>query len=338
MIYRIIKEIEEGISEQFPVNLFLVNKTGKLVWVNENMLKLSGVSNFNEIIGTHVRQFGERFWETTLKVIRSKKRETLYEEKKGKVFFVMKLPFSKGSFKGVLGFSIDITSLKQAEKAKQEFVLNMSHDLRTPFTGVYTCAVLSHADTKEEKTREHLNSIITSSKQWMNVVDNIFTVYKADTIDYKVSSFNIRTLLLEIQALYAAVTYTRGLQFFVTCENCYIETQYLRLKQVLVSLISNAIKFTVQGYIEIMAFATEELLTLQVKDTGIGIPKDKQEYIFEQFTKLKPSGESGLFVGAGLGLYITKQCVKQLKGKIKLSSQLGEGSLFRVEIPLNSDK
>jgi two-component system, OmpR family, aerobic respiration control sensor histidine kinase ArcB len=333
--------INQSLHSDLPVNIFVANSEGCLVWVNTRMLKAIKETE-KSYFGKHLSTWGEEKWDACQRVIETRCEEGIEEEgPDNRYYFTNRKPIwrrDKSSIVGIIGVSLDITEQKQAQKSKEEFILNMSHDLRTPFTGVYTCAELSHSDTKEEKTKEYLGYIITSAKQWMEVVDNIFGIYKADTIDYKVASFDIRALLLEIQDLYAALIYTKGLQFFMLCESYFVETQYLRLKQILISLVSNAIKFTEQGYIEITAFATKEWLTLQIKDTGIGIPEDKQVYIFERFTKLEPSGKSGLFVGTGLGLYIAKQCIDQLKGKITLSSQPGKGALFQVEIPLNLEE
>ncbi len=173
MIYRVIKEIEEGISEQFPVNLFLVNQRGLLVWVNDNMLKLSKVSNFSEIKGIHISYFGKKSWEMTSIVIKTRKRVTLYEEKDGKTFYVMKIPFTKGGFRGVLGFSIDITVLKQAENAKQEFLMNMSHDVRTPFCGIIGVFEILNAGERNLKKKKWIETGLQSSKRLLNFMNDI---------------------------------------------------------------------------------------------------------------------------------------------------------------------
>ncbi len=331
--------INQSLHSDLPVNIFVADYEGYLAWVNTRMLKAIKETE-KSFFGKHLRTWGEEKWEACQRVIESNCEEGM--EEKGpdnRYYFTNRIPVwrrDRSSIAGIIGVSLDITEQKQAEIAKREFILNMEHDLRTPFTGVYSCAELAHSIAKEEKVKEYLGYIITSAKQWIEVVNNIFSIFDSKTIEDKSNYFHIQDLIDEIQLLYRAAVQAKNITLHIVCDNYLVWVQRLCLKQILISLVSNAIKFTDQGSVIISAYVIEGLLTIQVKDTGIGIAKDKQDYVFEKYTKIKPSNQSGDFVGSGLGLYITKQCVEKLNGKIELISEPGKGSSFQVEIPLKN--
>ncbi len=179
--------------------------------------------------------------------------------------------------------------------------------MRTPVTGVYSFAEMLYRETQDSRTKEYLGYMLHSAKQWMNVVNNILEIFNSETVTYEETRFDIQELIFEIQALYTVVSEIKGLQFKTLCERSLICSQRIRLKQILINLVSNAIKFTQKGSIQLSELVIDDLLTLQVSDTGIGIPHYKHSYIFEKFTKLKPSYRSAYFEGSGLGLYIVKQ-------------------------------
>ena len=338
MILETIKDIADAIDKIFPVNFFVVTQSGKIRWANERMLKCSGVSELKEMKGKDARIFGEDEWVHSHSVMISNKSAIFLESAQNKDFLTIKIPCAQGGFRGLAGLSIDITALKQAEQAKKDFLMNMAHDLRTPFTGIYAFAEMLYEEAQDKKVKKYLSYVVASAKQWMAVVNNIFEIMNSETLSYGDSHFDIKELILEIQELYVAAARTKGLTLNVLCERQLIYSQRLRLKQILINLVSNAIKFTKQGNVSISAIVIDKLLTFQVIDTGMGIPEDKYEYIFEKFTKLKASYQDSLFRGTGLGLYIAKQYIEKLKGEIQLSSQMGRGSTFQVEIPLDGEK
>lgn len=146
MIPTNIEHIANALGKIFPVNLFLVSENGRIRWANEHMLKSSNVSELKAIRGKHVSIFGEAEWLHTKKVVESRKEEIIYENIHGKNFVTIKVPYTQGGFRGVIGLSIDITVIKTAEIAKQEFLMNMAHDLRTPLSGIIG---LSNIQSKE---------------------------------------------------------------------------------------------------------------------------------------------------------------------------------------------
>lgn len=336
MILETIKTIANSIDQVFPVNFFVIDSSGKIKWANKRMLECSGVPELKLIKGKDVRIFGEHVWAHSKQVIGTNRSSAFYETAHNQDFLTIKIPYRQMGFHGMAGLSIDITALKQAEQAKNEFIANIGHDLRTPFTGVYSFAEMLYRETQDSRTKEYLGYMLHSAKQWMDVVNNILEIFNSETTTYEETLFDIQELVFEIQALYMAITQIKGIELNILCERNLICSQRLRLKQILINLVSNAIKFTQKGSIQVSALVIDDLLTLQVSDTGIGIPEDKHSYIFEKFTKLKPSYQNASFEGSGLGLYIVKQYVEKLKGKITLSSQLSQGSTFTVEIPLES--
>ncbi|TLY48218.1 MAG: helix-turn-helix transcriptional regulator [Gammaproteobacteria bacterium] len=119
-----------ALGKFFPVNLFLINKDGKICWANEHMLKVSNQSELKAIQGKHVRMFGEKKWLTTKNVFTSNKKAILFERFQQKIFFTIKVPHNDNDFQGVFGLSFDVTALKKTGIAKQKFLINRALDLK----------------------------------------------------------------------------------------------------------------------------------------------------------------------------------------------------------------
>ncbi|MES2142704.1 MAG: ATP-binding protein [Pseudomonadota bacterium] len=333
MIHNIVKEIKQGISKHFPGNFFLVNQSGILVEVDENMLQLSGVSDFKEIEGTHVRRFGEKAWETTLKVIKTRKREELYEKKGGKTYYVMKIPYTKGSFRGVLGFSIDITKLEQAKQTKTEFIMNMNHDIRTPFSGIVSVFEILADGERDPKKKEWIKIGLLSSLRLLSFMSDISQLSQLGHLPLDYETFDVTQVADDVLLFLDATVKSRGLDLIKTYHGNMVCSNPFRIKHILLNLLGNAIKFTEKGGISLSIKAASNLV-ITVQDSGIGIDKEYHEKIFEECFKATPSYKNSDYAGVGKGLYLVKNYVKDLQGKITVQSAANEGSTFIVEIPL----
>jgi len=344
MIHAVVQALEEGLSKQFPVNLFLVNQTGHLVWVNDNLLQLSEVKHFSELKGKHIRHFGHASWETTKQVIKTRQRVTLYEKIQGKTFFVMKIPYVKASFRGVLGFSLDITALEQAREAKDEFVRNMAHDIRTPLAGIIGLASLQASGelTSLPQVQAYGQMIQSASEQLLALLNAVLEIISSQENARlpKCESINLTELAEALQALIKPALIHKGLAFHLIIDPTLtrIQGDPMQLKQMLTNVLSNAVKFTEHGEIvfSIRHLANDNQtaqIEFSVRDTGIGMTEADQAQIFEPFFKVKPSGESSHYTGIGKGLFLVKQAVEQMKGSITVHSELGQGSTFRILLP-----
>lgn len=259
---------------------------------------------------------------------------------------------NEGKIVGVAGISTDITQLKKTEhdlkiakedaessnRAKSDFISNMQHDLRTPFSGIGGMASVLYAMSEEKypEFSELLKIMINSCEQWQSVHNRIFDVFDVEQIaPINIEPVSISKEVEKIQEMLSATLYLKKLRCIlepVSPELDMIDTDALKFHLILLSLISNAVNFTEQGEVTVAVFGDKNERVIKVMDTGIGIPVDKFEYIFERFTKLSLSNKDGEhFKGVGLGLYIARAYATQLGATIHVNSQLGKGSIFSLQ-------
>jgi PAS domain S-box-containing protein len=255
------------------------------------------------------------------------------------------------------GFIRDISSRKQREKelvqmkekaeqaakAKSQFLSVMSHELRTPLNAVIGITYLLLQSQPREDQQEDLRTLQFSGESLLHIINDILDFTKLDSGKIELSSidFDLRELT---QSLYQSFSYKakeKGIVFDVEFDQripFYVKGDSFRLSQVLNNLISNAIKFTQVGSVRLKVEMTEDMGALfvarfSVIDTGIGIPADKQEKIFEQFTQAD-SDTTRLFGGTGLGLSISVKLVELMGSEILVESTPGVGSDFRFSVIL----
>lgn len=259
---------------------------------------------------------------------------------------------------GVFGVTVDITERKNAEKAliealkkaeaaniaKSNFIRNMSHDLRTPFGGILGFA--SHLEYIEDNPdkKEKLGYIKQSCEKLLSLINEIINLTSIETGEQLIQfeQTNIQEVINDINVLMTAQLRYKNLEFNSNVHNnlsAAISVDKTRLHRILLNLVSNAIKFTAKGSVSIEAFLSEidtenkqATLNIHITDTGIGIPEDKLDVIFDRFTRLTNSYESN-YEGTGLGLYIVKQLIKECGGSITVESKLNCGSKFICKIP-----
>ncbi len=224
-----------------------------------------------------------------------------------------------------------------ANRAKSEFLANMSHEIRTPMNGVIGMTSLLLAGTLSEKQREYAKMVHTSGEILLKLINDIldFSKIEAGKLDLEVLDFDLPALLEELGELLTIRAHSKGLQF--SCSIAPGTPSQLRgdpnrLRQVLLNLAGNAIKFTPDGEVTVRASLTvssadSRIVRFAVQDTGIGIPADKQALLFSKFSQVDAS-TSRHYGGTGLGLAISKQLVQLMGGEIGVSSSVGCGSEF----------
>lgn len=311
-------------------------------YIVQNNLSVSKISSGH----MNAAQVDPATWEDCKNVMMKKKRTVIEEQFKERYYLSIKQPlYDNAHCLGILIVSHDITKEKQAEIAKQEFIMNMAHDLRTPFSGIVGLAQLQESGTLEtpEEVKDYGKLIHESGNQLLEILNAVLVSLDKNEINViKAEKLDLYEFSTEIQALIMPAIYLNKLDFALEVDPAIgdVFTDKIRLKQILMSLLSNAIKFTLEGKVILFVERTslnnkQDKLKIKVSDTGIGIHKDHHKRIFEKFTKLKPSYESATFTGCGIGLYLVRKILNDLKGSITVKSELGKGSTFQIEIPLS---
>ncbi len=230
-----------------------------------------------------------------------------------------------------------------ANQAKSEFVANISHELRTPMNGILGMAELLRDSQLNDEQTEQLLIILESGRTLLMLINELIdsSMLEAGRMNLELQSFNIFSLMQEVISIMQVRAKQRHLKLFFECRHhlpALIEGDTARLRQVLLNLISNAIKFTKQGKVTVKVqidtlMPKKAILRFIVEDTGIGIPLEKQNVLFEKFTQVDASG-TRQYGGTGLGLFICRQLVQLMGGKIGVESHPEQGSLFWFTLPV----
>ncbi|RRA98839.1 response regulator [Larkinella rosea] len=236
--------------------------------------------------------------------------------------------------------------LELTTRYKSEFLANMSHELRTPLNSILLLSRLLAENNEENLSGDQIDYakvIQSSGNGLLGLIDEILDLSKIEAGQMKLEYLDVALpeITDEVQSLFAPLAKDKGLDFNVIVEKdvpAVIETDKMRLGQVLKNLISNALKFTSKGSVTLTIKRPENadsMLSFIVKDTGIGIPPEKQQLIFEAFQQADGSTKRK-YGGTGLGLSISRELTKLLGGEIVLFSKVNEGSEFTVTIPTSS--
>ena len=223
--------------------------------------------------------------------------------------------------------------------AKARFLANMSHEIRTPMNAVIGFTELLLASELTEKQRRQTSLVADSGKAMMRLLNDILDLSRVDAGQMKIdrSPIDLRHVLCGPINLMKASAWEKGVALTLTISPQapeYVLGDGLRIRQILLNLLGNALKFTDQGSVAVHVCATPDrlgMLTIEVRDTGIGIPRDRLSAIFEEFEQAKNSTAQN-FGGTGLGLAITRKLVDLMDGSIRVTSEAGRGSVFEITI------
>lgn len=260
-----------------------------------------------------------------------------------------------GKCVGVTGVAIDVTRERKIQEAlekaqqdklaahelKMKFIRDMQHDIRTPFTGLWGLAhQLADIETDPEKL-QMIQLIEGGAKQLLDYCNTVLDFNKINDSPIMEEKLDLQTLLDGIIAMEKPPAYHKNLDLILETVDIpkFIFADDTRIKSLLINLMSNAIKFTNEGYVKLIVKKAKELnehkilLQFIVEDTGIGIPLEKQKYIYEKYYRVEPAN-TGKYNGSGLGLSIVKSIVNDLDGEIEVISELNKGTTFIVSLPL----
>ncbi|KIC89557.1 response regulator [Flavihumibacter sp. ZG627] len=231
--------------------------------------------------------------------------------------------------------------LATSSRYKSEFLANMSHELRTPLNSILLLSRLlseNHEDNLSPDQVEYAKVIQSSGNGLLTLIDEILDLSKIESgkMELEYNDVNINDLVEDVSSMFSTSATEKGISFDVKINPgtpSLIETDRLRVEQVLRNLISNAMKFTASGGITVDVSSFDSSILFRVIDTGIGIPKEKQDTIFEAFQQADGSTRRK-FGGTGLGLSISRQLARLLGGDVTVSSEEGKGSTFSFIVPL----
>ena len=235
--------------------------------------------------------------------------------------------------------------LRQASQYKSDFLANMSHELRTPLNSLLILSKLLADNPEGNLSGEQVKfarTIESSGNDLLTLINDILDLSKIEAghIEIQAAPVSTERLAADLRKVFEPVARQRGLAFEIAISQqapASIETDRMRLEQVLRNLLSNALKFTEQGSVRLSVTpAGDDMLDLAVSDTGIGIDEAQREAIFEAFRQADGT-ISRKFGGTGLGLSISRELARLLGGTIRLDSKMGEGSTFIVTIPVRYD-
>ncbi len=347
----------ETIIDNIPGDIYWKNKYGIYLGCNTSMINTVNLKTKSDIIGKTDKElwpkctFLEHDNEVIFlgKIIKFQEKVTLNGEEM--YFTSIKAPLKdeNNQIIGIVGNSLDVTKLVKAQKTAEEanntktqFLLNMQHDLKTPLSNIIGLAnILNTTEDLPKKTKEFVSYIKISSERLMDLIVDILQYTNFEVKHNLEWNFNLKDLIQKTIELHIISVQQKNLEIIIEHDN-NIPLELIgerdKIHKILLNLFDNAVKFTEQGKIKITTKIVKVIdyskiiLEISIEDTGIGIPEDKCEAIFERFMRLSPTS-SNTYKGIGLGLWTVKQLIKDINGEIYVTSKIGGGSKFNCIFP-----
>ncbi|MCH8325416.1 MAG: PAS domain S-box protein [Bacteroidetes bacterium] len=359
-----ILRLSRGI-EQSPNMIIITDLDGNIEYANPKITEVTGYTQ-EELIGKNPRIFSsgqtsketfEELWDTIF-YGKTWKGELLNKRKNGELYWesiiITPIIDNEGNILNYMGIKDDITEkremreelIKAKEKAeelyklKSSFLSNMSHELRTPLVGILGFTEILEEDIKDPELNKIASLINENGKRLLKTLNLILNLskFESESVEIELTEFDVIEEVNRSIKLFEKSALKKNIFIKIkdNVDGLIIHSDIRIFYEILNNLINNAVKYTKEGGITVYVDVTKDYKYAEIKvvDTGIGIPKDKQEIIWEEFRQVS-EGASRAYEGTGLGLTITNKYIKKLKGKITLESELGKGSTFTVLIPTN---
>ncbi len=360
----------QSLMDHIPDSIYFKDAEGRFIRINRAKADRSRLGSTEEAVGKsdfdffdpeHARKAlaDEKEIMRTLKPLVESEEHLIWSSGLERWVSTTKLPLQTqdGKVVGTFGISRDITKLKQTERAlgaakeaaeaasraKSEFVANMSHEIRTPMNGVIGMAELLLDTNLSSVQREYTQAVLESGEALLGLLNEIldFSKIEAGKIELDPAPFDLRDYIGTMMKSLAARAHHKGLELAYHFDPKIPEIvvgDFGRLRQVLINLVGNAIKFTEKGEVVVDVVVEDQsnqrvALKFDVTDTGIGVPQDKLDTIFAEFEQADKS-TTRKFGGTGLGLAIASRFVELMGGHLTVSSEYGSGTTFSFIIAL----
>lgn len=330
--------------------------------LNRSAEKSYGMA-FNQLVGRKLQDFlGEKFDHAVLDryrvAIESGSAQVVEEDvvvmghRRQLLTTIVPIPGASGEIERVAAVSRDVSPYKEIEndlrkamqladvanQAKSDFLASMSHELRTPLNVVLGMAHLLGESQLDEEQNEYVGSINRSGQLLLGLIEDVLDISRIESGKVRLTAepFRVGEIAKEIGELFSIQAAEKGVSLSINVErdsDLYVIGDAARLRQIVVNLVGNALKFTDYGRVNLLIKATgqevagEQLFRFQVSDTGVGIKKEFHSRIFQKFSQAD-SGDTRRFGGSGLGLVISKHLATLMNGEIGFESEYGEGSTF----------
>ncbi|MEP2534372.1 ATP-binding protein [Shimia sp.] len=358
------------VAERALDSVIVSDMSGRILWVNDAFTRITGFTS-DEVIGRCPADFlngPETSMQTSQEIAeaiqdgRTHRAEIVNYTKDGRKIWVetnlAPVFDDSGCIEMVIAIERDVTTAKhhqeelakakhaaeKGERAKADFLASMSHEIRTPMNGIIGMADLLTEANLSEESRLYVQTIRHSAQALLTIINDIldFSKLRAGKMRVHAVNFDLAECLESVLNLMRPQAQAKGLSLD------YVTDPYLpdvvcgddtRLRQILVNVIGNAVKFTDEGYVAVRLRSVQReadiTLTIEVEDTGIGIPDNRIEHIFEQFAQAD-AATTRRFGGTGLGLSISRRLAQNMGGAITVKSKPGQGSCFCVSVTLDA--
>ncbi|WP_291327509.1 PAS domain-containing hybrid sensor histidine kinase/response regulator [Desulfovibrio sp. UCD-KL4C] len=367
------RRLYQELVENAASIILRLNKDGRITFFNEFAEKFFGYSR-DEILGENIvgtivpevessgrdlAQMIQSIFDTPEKFINNENENMLKDGSRVWVNWSNKALYSSDNkLLEILCIGSDITEQKKtikaldlakrqaeaANKAKSEFLANMSHEIRTPMNSILGVADLLLETKLTEDQKRYINLFESAGKSLLSLINEILDLAKVETgrIELESVCFDLGFVLKDIESIMRIVTKSKGLEFFCKHEAgrpILVLGDQVRLKQILLNLTGNAVKFTEHGSVSVIVSSVPlkqniSLFTFSIIDTGIGISSEKMHTIFESFAQAD-SSTTRRYGGTGLGLTIAKRFAELMGGEILVESEIGTGTIFKLVVPFN---
>ena len=353
-LQRNLAQFKRALDEHAIVSITDVQ--GRITYANEKFCQISGFSRAELMgqnhrllkSGQHGPDYYRALWDTITRG-RTWTGELCNRAKDGSQYWVLAtispILGNDGLPEQYIAIRADISRIKAAEaaaesasRAKSEFLANMSHEIRTPMNGVLGMLNLALDTPLDDEQQEYLGLAQSSANALLRILNDILDLSKieAGRMDFQPEAIELASLLMELGRFFEPRCREQGLEFHLLLDPDLprvVLADPVRLRQVLTNLLSNALKFTHAGRIRLETHREGDWVCYAVADTGIGIPPEQQQQVFEAFTQADGS-ITRRYGGTGLGLTISSRLARLMGGHLSLDSTVGQGSEFRIRLPL----